>query len=141
MEFLTPAIEELIKQGVGYLLAFFLGVWVYLQDRRLREQQAVMDKMTKEANEEVQEQFEKRLAEFRELLDAMTNSTSSVNALKGSLAPVTEAINQMVVGLAKLLQEFQSQQVRWDESRQNMFRQLEDLRLRLEAIQREARVA
>ena len=141
MEFLTPAIEELIKQGGGYLLAFFLGVWVYLQDRRLREQQAVMDKMTKEANEEVQEQFEKRLAEFRELLDAMTNSTSSVNALKGSLAPVTEAINQMVVGLAKLLQEFQSQQVRWDESRQNMFRQLEDLRLRLEAIQREARVA
>lgn len=141
MEFLTPAIEELIKQGVGYLLAFFLGVWVYLQDRRLREQQAVMDKMTKEANEEVQEQFEKRLSEFRELLDAMTNSTSSVNALKGSLAPVTEAINQMVVGLAKLLQEFQSQQVRWDESRQNMFRQLEDLRLRLEAIQREARVA
>lgn len=136
MDIVSPAVLELMKQGTGWLVAILIGVYAWILDGRLRQQQIDTDKQAELANKAVQDQYEKRLAEFREILDAMVNSTATVNALKGSLTPVTDAINQMVVGLAKLLNEFQSQNVRWDDRGASMLKQLEDLRVRLENIQR-----
>lgn len=123
------ALETLITQGSGWIVAVLLGIWVFFLDRRLTTAQEQNDRL-------MQEQYEKRIVEFRELLDVMTNSTNTVKAMHGGLTATSDAINQLATGFAKLLAEFQSQQTRWDDRGGTMSKQLEDIRGRIESIQR-----
>ena len=135
------AIVQLMTQGTGWVLFVLACSVVVFQDRRLAKMQFECDTQASNAAKAVQDQYEKRLLEFRELIEVMTNSTSTVKAMHGSLTATTEAINQLAIGFAKLLQEFQSQNSRWDDRGGVMARQLEDIRQRLEFLQREVKAA
>lgn len=141
MDMLSPAIAEFMKQGAGYALAVIIGFYCWVLDNRLAKSRTECNSQAEAANKAVQDQYEKRLAEFREILDVMTNSTQTVNATNTSIAITTDAINQLAAGFAKLLHEFQSLATRWDDRGGTMQKQLEDLRLRLEVLQREGRAA
>lgn len=136
---ITSALETLITQGSGWIVSVILGAWAYILDRRVQTMQSLFDAQTLAANRAVQEQYEKRLDEFRELLEVMGNSTSTVKAMHGSLTATSEAINQLAQGFSKLMSEFQSHQNRWDDKGGGMAKQLEDIRHRLETLQREVR--
>lgn len=138
---IEEAISALLKEGVGWTVAVLLGAVIIFLDRRVAKLQAQCEQQAASANKAVQEQYEKRLEEFRELIEVMSNQTQTVKAMHGSLAATTEAINQLAQGFAKLLSEFQSQQSRWDDRGGAMAKQLEDIRSRLEALQREVRAA
>ena len=137
----TPAVLALIKEGSGWAVSVLLGCWSIYLYKQVEKSRTICDKSTEAANQAVKDQYEKRLAEFRELIEVMANSTATVKAMHGSLTATTEAINQLAQGFAKLLAEFQSQQSRWDDRGSGMARQLEDIRQRLENLQREVRAA
>lgn len=135
-QLVSGAIGTLLTQGTGWVVAVLLGIWAFLQDRRIVTLNTTVKLQADAANLAVQDQYEKRLKEFRELVDVMTNSTHTVGAMHGSLSATTEAINQLAAGFSKLLVEFQSQQTRWEDRGGNMAKQLEDIRARIETLQR-----
>jgi len=139
--FTETAVTTLLTQGTGWVVAVLLGIWCYVLDKRLAAAGGACDIQVSAANQAVKDQYEKRLAEFREILDVMTNSTNTVNAMHGSVSATTEAINQLAAGFAKLLTEFQNQHTRWDDKSGTMSQQLEDLRHRLEVLQRGVQAA
>lgn len=126
---LSKALEWMLAQGGGYVLSIFAGLFAWIQYKR---NEALVEK----ANVELRDQYEKRLNEFRELLDVMSNSTNTVNAMHNSLTASSEAINQLAVGFTTLLNEFHAQQGRWDDRRGAIADQLKDIQQRIESIQR-----
>lgn len=135
--FIAKGVDLLITQGSGWIVAVILGAWAVTLDKRVLAMQSAIEAQTKEANDAVQEQYEKRLTEFRELLDVMSNSTSSITSMNGSISATTIAINQLAQGFSKLHREFESQQTRWDDRGGVMAKQLEDMGFKLERLQRE----
>ena len=134
---IDSGIETLITQGTGWVIAVILGAWAVTLDKRVVAMQAVFDGQFKDANKAVQDQYEKRLTEFRELLEVMSNSTNTIKAMHGSLTANSEAINQLAQGFSKLMEEFEGQQEYWEDRGGAMARQLDDVRIKLENLQRE----
>jgi hypothetical protein len=126
---LSQALQWMLAQGGGYVLSIFAGLFAWIQYKRNEE-------LIEMSNTELREQYEKRLNEFRELLDVMSNSTNTVNAMHNSLSASSEAINQLAIGFTTLLNEFHAQQARWDDRRGAIADQLKDIQQRIEAIQR-----
>lgn len=133
----SKGLEVLISQGSGWIVAVILGAWAVTLDKRVIAMQSVFDAQIKDANRAIQDQYEKRLGEFRELLDVMTNSTSSIKAMHGSISTTTEAINQLAQGFSKLTREFESQQGKWDDKGGVITKQMEDIKFKIERLQRE----
>ena len=140
-DFTRTAVTTLLAQGTGWVVAVLLGIWAYILDKRLAKLQFDCDVQSSNSAEAVKEQYEKRLSEFREIIDVMTNSTHTVKAMHGSLTATTEAINQLTVGFAKLLNEFQGHGTKWDDRGGHMAKQLADIQRRLEELQREVHAA
>lgn len=138
-EAVGKAIEWMLAQGGGWVIAFFIGTYSYFLDKRMQEERREFEVATALHNTQIKEQYEKRLDEFRELLDVMTNSTSTVTAMHTSLTASSDAINQLAVGFTRLLAEFQAQQSRWDDRRGAMAKQLDDIQARIENLQRNGR--
>lgn len=132
----TGAIGHLLTQGTGWIVAVLLGFVVFLQDKRVALLNTTIKLQADAYNITIQEHFEKRLKEFREIVDVMSNSTTTVGTMHTSVTATTDAINQLAAGFAKLLTEFQGQQTRWDDRGGNMLKQLDDIRDRLEDLQR-----
>ena len=137
-EAIGKVIEWMLAQGGGYVLAVLAGAYIYVLDRRLVEERKENELQVTAFNTQIREQFEKRLGEYREIMDVMTNSTVTVGAMHKSLTASSDAINQLAAGFAKLLAEFQAQQGRWDDRRGAMAKQLEDLQRGIEFLQRNA---
>lgn len=133
---LAKALEWMIAQGGGYVISLLIGFYAWTLDKRVQERDTLADAQAAKANLEIREQYEKRLNEFRELLDVMTNSTNTVAAMHTSLSASSEAINQLAAGFATLLHEFHAQQARWDDRRGAMAKQLDDIQQRIEHLQR-----
>lgn len=133
---LAKALEWMIAQGGGYVISLFIGLYAWTLDKRIQQRDALADAQAEKANAEIRDQYEKRLNEFRELLDVMTNSTHTVTAMHSSLSASSEAINQLAAGFATLLHEFHAQQTRWDDRRGAMAKQLDDIQQRIEQLQR-----
>lgn len=127
----------LANGGPGYITAALLGIIAWKLDGRLLDERRQNDIDLAAANVRVQEQYERRLVEFKELLDVMTNSTQTVAVMHNSLTASSDAINQLAIGFAKLMTEFQAQQGRWDDRRGAMADQLRDIQNRIEALQRQ----
>jgi hypothetical protein len=130
-EVLGKALEWMLAQGGGYVLSLFAGFFAWILYKQNNE-------LTEKANNELREQYEKRLNEFKELLDVMNNSTNTVNAMHNSLTASSEAINQLALGFTTLLNEFHAQQGRWDDRRGAIADQLKDIQQRLEELRRRA---
>lgn len=126
---ITQALQWMLAQGGGYVLSVFAGFFAWIQYKR-------NEALVERANAELRDQYEKRLNEFRELLDVMSNSTNTVNAMHNSLTASSEAINQLAVGFTTLLNEFHAQQSRWDDRRGAIADQLKDIQNRIEQLQR-----
>lgn len=135
-EAIGKAVQWMLDQGGGWVIAFFIGTYCWFLDRRMQEERKEAEETAVVYNTEIKEQYEKRLQEFRELLDVMTNSTNTVTAMHSSLTASSDAINQLAVGFTKLLAEFQAQQGRWDDRRGSMAKQLDDIQQRIENLQR-----
>lgn len=138
-EAVGKAIEWMLAQGGGWVIAFIVGTYSYFLDKRMQEERREFEAAAAAHNTQIKEQYEKRLDEFRELLDVMTNSTSTVTAMHTSLTASSDAINQLAVGFTRLLAEFQAQQSRWDDRRGAMAKQLDDIQARIEHLQRNGR--
>lgn len=130
------ALEWMIAQGGGYVIALLVGFYAWILDKRVQQRDVAADVAANKADIEIRDMYEKRLNEFREILDVMTNSTTTVTSMHNSLTASTEAINQLAVGFATLLHEFHSQQARWDDRRGAMAKQLDDIQQRIESLQR-----
>lgn len=128
-------LTAIATQGTGYALFVISLVVLYFMDKRyLALQKSCSDERTA-AEIAVKAQYEKRLEEFREILDVMTRNTSAVSALQGSVDARTETLNQLTTGIAKLSHEFENMQQKWDDRGGGMVRQLEDVQRRLENLQ------
>jgi len=136
--FIGQLVAWAFAQGGGYVLSVFLIIVIWMQDKRKQKADADAETAVKEANAEIRSMYEKRINEFRELLDVMAGSTNTVSAMHSSLTASTEAINQLAAGFATLMQEFHAQQARWDDRRGAMAEQLKDIQQRIEDLQRRA---
>jgi uncharacterized protein YukE len=130
-DIIAKALEWMLAQGGGYALSIFAGFLSWVLYKR-------NEALTEQANNELRDQYEKRLNEFRELIDVMNNSTNTVNAMHNSLTASSEAINQLAIGFTTLLNEFHSQQSRWNDRGGSMEEKLKDIQQRLEQLQRRA---
>lgn len=128
-EFVGTIVTGLIAQGGGWGVAVLLGIVVYIMDRR-----AVEAKVKYETN--IQHQYEKRLEEFREMLDVISASTQSIQNMQVSVTASGDATNQLAQAFAKLLREFEGQQARWGDRSDNVVKLLEDIQRRIEALQK-----
>lgn len=135
-EAVGKAIEWMLAQGGGWVIAFFIGTYSFFLDKRMQDERREAEEAAAVYNTQIKEQYEKRLEEFRELLDVMTNSTNTVTAMHTSLTASSDAINQLALGFTKLLAEFQTQQARWEDRRTHMAKQLDDIQTRIENLQR-----
>lgn len=126
--FISTIVNALISQGGGWLVAVMLGIVVYIMDKRLSE--------AKHKTEcDLRDQYEKRLAEFRELIDVTNTSTQTLNAMQASVTASTEATNQLSRAFATLLREIDGQKARSRNS-SGLGKELDELRQSVEAIQR-----
>lgn len=130
-EAIGKALEWMLAQGGGYVLSLFAGGFAWILYKR-------NEALVEQANTELRDQYEKRLNEFRELIDVMNNSTNTVNAMHNSLTASSEAINQLALGFTTLLNEFHSQQSRWNDRGGAIEDKLKDIQQRLEQLQRRA---
>lgn len=136
-DIIGKALEWMLAQGGGYVFSILLGWFAWQLDKRLINERKQNDLDLAAANAQIMGQYEKRLTEFKELLDVMTNSTNTVAVMHNSLSASSDAINQLALGFAKLMSEFQAQQGRWDDRRGAMAKQLDDIQLRIEQLQRQ----
>lgn len=128
-QFVTTIVNGLISQGGGWSIAVLLGIVVYILDRRSMEAKAKYEAA-------LQQQYEKRLEEFRELLDVIGASTQSIQSMQMSVGASGEAINQLTQAFAKLLREFEGQHIVWGDRSANVVKLLEDIQRRVEALQK-----
>lgn len=125
--FVSTIVTGLISQGGGWGIAVLLGIVIYIQDRRAVEAKNKHDAA-------LQAQYEKRLEEFRELLEVISTSTQSIHSMQVSVSASGEAINQLTQAFAKLLREFEGQQAVWGDRSANVAKILEDIQRRVEAL-------
>lgn len=133
---IKQALEALISQGGGWLIAALLLVAVIVLSRKLEKAQNLCDTKHIEAEKEIRDQFEKRLKEHRELLDALNRSTGALQTMQISVDARTEAINNLVAGFAALVRDQEASRVRFMEKADGLAGALTDIRGRLEDLQR-----
>lgn len=127
------AVTALMAQGTGWVVAVLLAVVAYFLDKRNVGVQG-------RAEDAVKKQYEKRIEEYKEVLDVLTEHTNTMKSMHFSVSASTEAINQLAVGFAKLLKEIENDKAMWGDRGEQFTKQLEDVRSRIETLQRAARV-
>lgn len=128
----TTALTTLMAQGTGWVVAVLLAVVAYFLDKRSAGVQ-------ERAEQAVKHQYEKRIEEYREILDVLSEHTNTMKSMHISVSAATEAINQLAVGFAKLLREIESDKVVWGDRGTQFTKSLEDIRHRIEELQRATR--
>lgn len=127
--FVSTIVELLILQGGGWLIAVLLGMVIYIMDRRAFE--------AKNRNEAIiQAQYDKRLEEFKELLEVVHTSTQTITTMQRSVTTSGESIGQLTQAFAQLVRELEGRNTRWVEKVDTFTRQLEDIQRRLESLQK-----
>jgi type II secretory pathway component PulM len=130
--FIKTAIETLFTAGgTGWAVSVIIGIWAYILDARVHTVQ-------ENAKAAVAEQYEKRLVEFRNIVEAISASTNTITTLQGSVSSSAETTNQLAVAFTKLLREYEVQHEKWDDRGASIHKQLEDVQRRLENLQRKA---
>lgn len=127
--FVSTVVQALILQGGGWLIAVLLGVVIFIMDRRAFEAKTKHEK-------DIQAQYDKRLGEFRELLEVVQTSTQTITTMQRSVSTSGESINQLTQAFAHLLRELDSRNTRWADKGDTFGRQLEDIQRRLESLQK-----
>lgn len=127
--FVSTIVEALILQGGGWLIAVLLGIVIVLMDRRAAE--------AKQKHEtELKGQYDKRLEEFKELLEVVQTSTQTINTMQRSVTTSSDSTNQLTQAFAQLMRELEGRNARWVDKVDLFGRQLEDIQRRLESLQK-----
>lgn len=127
--FITSIVNAFILQGGGWLAACLLGIVIYIMDKRAME--------TRDKYEAaIQDQYNKRLDEFKELLDVVGTSTQSINNMQRSVTTSGESMNQLTQAFAQLLREQDGRQSRWADKVDAVTKQLDDVQRRVESLQK-----
>lgn len=127
--FTETIVNTLIAQGGGWVIAVLLGIVVYIMDKRSIEAKYKNDVL-------VQQQYEKRIEEYKELIEILGASTGTIQNMQVSVAASGAAINDLTQAFAKLLREFEGQQSRWVDRSNAVAKQLDDIQRRVEALQK-----
>lgn len=133
---IETALTTLLAQGAGWVIAVLLIVAIIFQSRKIDNLGKACDTQRDLAEAAVREQYEKRLTEFGIVLDVMGQSTTALNAMRDSVAARTEAVNQLVIGFANLVRDVEANSVRWQDRGNTITSQLENIRSRVEEMQR-----
>ena len=120
--FVSSVVEVLISQGGGWLVAVLLGIVVFVMDKRLAEQEA-RNKIA------IKEHYEKRLDEFRELIEVVGASTHTIQNMQAAVNAAGDNTNQLVQAFARLMREVESQ-------RTAQSKNFSDVKKRIEALQK-----
>lgn len=119
-QFITTIVGALIGQGGGWLIAVLLGIVVYVMDKRLIEQKMKNDAL-------VSEHYEKRIEEFRELVEVIGTSTRTIQSMQAVVNTSGESTNQLVQAFAKLMREVDSQRTAQSKSFSEMKKRIDAL--------------
>lgn len=128
-ELLTTIANTLVSEGGGWMIAVALAIVIYIMDKRIT-------KAKRGCDDDLKDQYEKRLIEFRQVLDTLGTSTQSINAMQSSVLANSEAMNGLAQAFAKMLQEFQGQQDLWGNRAGVIEKQLDDIQRRVENLRR-----
>lgn len=128
-EFISTIARSLISEGGGWVVAVFLGIVIYVMDKRIIDAKNKNDAL-------VQQQYEKRLEEYRELIEVIGTSTNTIQNMQSSVVASGAAVNDLTQAFAKLLREFEGQQSRWGERSSAVAKQLDIIQRRVETLQK-----
>lgn len=128
-EILKTVAETLVSEGGGWMLAAVMGIIVYIMDKRVTEAKAKID-------DDLRDHYEKRIAEFRQVLDTLSSSTQAIGTMQTSVSASSEAINGLAQAFAKMLREFEGQQDIWENRASAITKQLDDIQRRVENLRR-----
>lgn len=123
------ALKALLAQGGGWVIALLLIVAVISLAKKIEKIEATGDVALKE-------QFDKRIGEFRVILDALNRSSDALATMRDSVEARTDAINQLVAGFANLVRDLEHHRNRWSGKSELWGQQLNDLQRRMEDLQR-----
>lgn len=129
------ALETLLAQGTGWIVAVLLIVAVIFLNKKNDKMQTMLDNCRSVSEEAAKEQFEKRLSEFKNLLEALNRSSEALATMRSSVDARTEAINQLVAGFANLVRDLEINRDRWSEKGEAWSQQIGDIRSRAENMQ------
>lgn len=127
-DIITTALTTLLAQGAGWVVAVLLIVAVVFQSRKL-------EKLQGELTLAVHGQYEKRLTEFGEVLNALNQSSSALRSMQDSVNSRSEVINQLVVGFAELVRDENANRSDLVKRADAIETHIIDLRKRLEVLQ------
>jgi hypothetical protein len=125
----TEAFKSLASQGTGWLLfVLACGVIIWLTNRLLNAQQAC-DVIRETLNE-------KRIAEARETISALNNSSQSNAELARNIDTRTKALETLTQVVSQMERTSQSVQTYWQGRTDEMNRKIDNVISRLEELQR-----
>lgn len=133
------ALETLLAQGTGWVIAVLFLLAIIALTKKNDKLQLVCDANRTGAENAVREQFEKRLNEFKVIVDALNRSSEALAFMRVSVDARTEAINQLVAGFANLVRDLEANRERWADKGELWSGQLADLQRRVEDLQRRSR--
>jgi Na+-transporting methylmalonyl-CoA/oxaloacetate decarboxylase gamma subunit len=135
-DIIKATFTAILSWGGGWVLAVLSFLVIVYMDKRIKELHTKCDEQREAGEIAVKEQYEKRLSEFKELVSVIERSTAALTTMKVSIDNRTETINQIVTGFANLVKDLEINRERWKDRGEAWSRQLDDIRTRVEALQR-----
>jgi predicted nucleic acid-binding Zn-ribbon protein len=139
-DIIKSAFTAILSWGGGWVLSVLLIIAIVFMDKRIKELHTKCDDQRSAGEIAVNEQFEKRLDEFKTILAGLERSTSALNTMQVAVDNRTETINQLVAGFANLVRDLENNRERWRERGEAWSIQLADLKSRVEKLQAKAGV-
>jgi hypothetical protein len=139
-DIIKSAFTAILSWGGGWVLSVLLIIAIVFMDKRIKELHAKCDDQRSAGEIAVNEQFEKRLDEFKTILAGLERSTSALNTMQVAVDNRTETINHLVAGFANLVRDLENNRERWRERGEAWSIQLADLKSRVEKLQAKAGV-
>lgn len=130
------AFEALLTQGSGWIVAVLLvigGIFVTRRHdvviKRYEDQRNIAQGL-------LNEQYEKRIATFKEVVSVVEQSTSILSILQTNADGHKDAINKLVSGFSQLVRDVENQDDFHKDRHAAIVSTLTDLRARVETLQR-----
>lgn len=134
-EFVKQGLGSLLTQGTGWVLFVLALIVIYVQNKQITAMYKEANVVRDAAETAVKDQYDKRIAEFREIVDALGRTTTALDGMQETVEARTEAINQLVIGFSKLVRDLEVNRERWNDKGETIMRSIEDLRNHIRLIQ------
>lgn len=129
------ALEALMTQGSGWLVAVLLVVAIVLITRRHDKVVLAYEDNRAKALEVIADQYEKRIAAMNDAVVAVEQSTSALNAMNIGVSGHTETLNKLVTGFTQLARDLENYHDFHKDIQKDMLGKLEGLAQRVGQLQ------